>query len=416
MKRTVSKFSRARGGNIAVVFAVIAPVMIGLVGAAVDYAQYNSFRSQLQSIADMAAVAGARHYSIAGQNKKVPKAVAEDAAKSQLGTIVRLADKQAKADADAQSSTVQVDVSANFRPSFMTAMVANPLKIAVSAKAQAVGAANICVIALSENNKDTLVIKDDAAVTGSNCAVYSNSTHNKGLQVTNTAELKSVLTCSAGGYDGPDGNYDPVPLTDCPAREDPLSDFSPPAQPTCTLALSEFTDIVTTINPGAYCSGLTIGGTADVTFNPGVYFIVDSDLRILSEAKVSGDGVSFVFLGKTSSFRADPGTSVDFEAPTTGPMAGILMFQDRDANPQRRYEFSSNDAKTLVGAIYLPVGVFYVDASSPVAEESAYTAIIASQIEVSGAGKLVLNSDYADTDVPVPAGLANAGGSVRLRN
>ena len=49
-----------------------------------------------------------------------------------------------------------------------------------------------------------------------------------------------------------------------------------------------------------------------------------------------------------------------------------------------------------------------VDAKQPVADQSAYTAIVAQSIELNMGPNLVLNADYDMTDVPVPAGIAGS--------
>jgi Flp pilus assembly protein TadG len=47
-------------GNIALNFAIVAPVLMGFVGVAVDMASLNQSKAQLQSVADSAALAAAR--------------------------------------------------------------------------------------------------------------------------------------------------------------------------------------------------------------------------------------------------------------------------------------------------------------------------------------------------------------------
>ena len=46
-----------------------------------------------------------------------------------------------------------------------------------------------------------------------------------------------------------------------------------------------------------------------------------------------------------------------------------------------------------------------IAAQAPVADSSAYTAIVVGRMWLRKGPTLVLNSDYAATDVPVPAGL-----------
>ena len=61
------------------------------------------------------------------------------------------------------------------------------------------------------------------------------------------------------------------------------------------------------------------------------------------------------------------------------------------------------DFNTLAGVVRL-----HVDANSPIADKSAYTAIVARMLTLYGGPHLVLNSNYEQTDVPVPKGIRGA--------
>ena len=52
--------------------------------------------------------------------------------------------------------------------------------------------------------------------------------------------------------------------------------------------------------------------------------------------------------------------------------------------------------------------VLLIDSKKPVADQSAYTAIVANSIELNSGPNLILNSDYEATDVPVPSGIAGS--------
>jgi hypothetical protein len=46
-----------------------------------------------------------------------------------------------------------------------------------------------------------------------------------------------------------------------------------------------------------------------------------------------------------------------------------------------------------------------VDAKNPVADRSAYTIIVAKQVELFDGPNLYLNTDYSASDIPVPSGV-----------
>ena len=159
------------------------------------------------------------------------------------------------------------------------------------------------------------------------------------------------------------------------------------------------------LDPGVYCGGIEIKRTAVVTMARGIHVIKDGILKVDDNASLVGEGVGLYFAGKESYFEFTAHARVDLSAPTEGVMAGILIFGDRNAPDLREYKITSNNARNLLGTIYLPRGYFLIDASNPVADQSAYTVIVARRLELKKAPNLILRSDYHRTDVPVPTGL-----------
>ena len=171
-----------------------------------------------------------------------------------------------------------------------------------------------------------------------------------------------------------------------------------------------------TLSPGVYCGGLVISGSSHVTFRPGVYVMKDGPLEVTMTSTITGENVGFYLTGDNALFLFAGGSTVSLTAPKDGPLAGLLFFEDR-SNPAGRYhEIVSENARKLVGTIYLPKGNFAVSSKKPVADQSAYTAIVANTIQLNKYPVLVLNSDYELTDVPIPSGLGTKGGSVFLTN
>ncbi len=59
-KKQARSFSAARGGNVAMLWALAATVLTGMVGVSIDFAQAQSLRSQMQNAADAAALVAER--------------------------------------------------------------------------------------------------------------------------------------------------------------------------------------------------------------------------------------------------------------------------------------------------------------------------------------------------------------------
>jgi hypothetical protein len=95
-------------------------------------------------------------------------------------------------------------------------------------------------------------------------------------------------------------------------------------------------------------------------------------------------------------------------------MAGMLVFEGRSQPTTGVHEIRSDNAGNLLGTIYLSRGRLHIDANSPIADKSAYTAIVARMLTLYGGPHLVLNSNYEQTDVPVPEGIRGAAQPVSI--
>jgi hypothetical protein len=192
---------------------------------------------------------------------------------------------------------------------------------------------------------------------------------------------------------------------------------------------------VSTLYPGVYCGGLTIKGGAQVTLTPGNYIMNNGPLLVQDTSSLIGQSAGIYFTGDKGGLRFDPGTTISLTAPKDGVLAGFIFFEDRNVSqpvppppgplgllsppppgspPMRTYQISSNNAQQFLGTFYLPAGRLIIDASRPVAAQSAYTVVVTRQIDIVNGPNLVLNSDYASTDVPVPEGVGNATQKARL--
>jgi hypothetical protein len=245
--------------------------------------------------------------------------------------------------------------------------------------------------------------------------VQSNSRDPQGLTARDFAYLKAQRICSSGGYDGRTGsNLSPAPVTDCPPIEDPLGKRPAPSAGGCDYTNTVVNRQTVTLSPGVYCGGLKIGNGAQVTLREGIYVIDGAPLAVNGGATLQGDYVGIYFRGNLATLTLAADSTISLSAPKLGSMAGILFFEDRSAPLLRTFAISSDNARKLLGTIYLPRGLLSVDANNPVADQSAYTVIVSRQLRLSAGPNLVLNANYSSTDVPVPDGVGPLGAKVSL--
>jgi hypothetical protein len=93
-----------------------------------------------------------------------------------------------------------------------------------------------------------------------------------------------------------------------------------------------------------------------------------------------------------------------------GALLGALV----PPGPPREHKILSDNARTLLGTIYMPQGRLIIDATKPIADKSAYTVLVVRRIDLHAGPNLILNSDYSASDVPVPKGVGPYGSNVML--
>jgi len=399
-------FASDARGAIIIIFAVVLPVMLLSVGAAIDYGQLYSKRTVLQGAADASALAAASELRLANWQRSDIEAVAKNSADANLKEMPGTVGFSVEVSQNPPAVTVALTQTPGLY--FMDQVTGNKeTVIKASATARIAGSVPICMLILEESQNAALKVNNAARITGNECAIYSNSVSSRGISVHTAGTLAAELICTVGGASGGDDSFKPGPLTDCPIMEDPLARRKAPYIEPCketNLKVSK----TTTLDPGTYCGGLAIGASADVILSPGVYVMQEGPFSISGKAKVRGEYVGFYLTGKKSTFSMGPNTTIDLSAPKDGSMAGILFFEDRNADLSQKHTIRSNAARSLVGTFYLPRGSLTIDATKPLFDKSAYTIIIARTLDMFSGPDLILNSEYDNSDIPIPREMEEA--------
>ncbi|MGB7336740.1 MAG: TadE/TadG family type IV pilus assembly protein [Salaquimonas sp.] len=425
-----SKFIKNTNGSFAMIAAIAVPIIVGTMGLVTDYVLFFDQKNKLQQAADVAALASVKELSLAGsaaaksnQLQEVATAYALSAYYNNDADLARAPDISVEAIPDTDKGEVAVNLTYRWAPMFAQFFDGRVTPIKVSAKAKLAGNTLTCVVGLMPPQsfaKSSIHLENNAILDADGCAVYSNSTSRFGLRADGSAKMTAQSICTAGGVlTIGSAKFSPQPITDCPKIEDPLLSRSVPTYNGCSAKDTTISE-TTTLDPGVYCGGITITGDSNVTLNPGLYVIKDGPLVVSENASFIGKGVSFFLTGPNSVFDFQANTTIDLSAMEKGPTAGLLFYEDRsvphsfDFNPfllnklpadVRLHRITSNDARNLLGTIYLSKSIVLVDADSPVADASAYTAIITGRLWLREGPILTLNADYTDTTVPVPDGI-----------
>ena len=418
-------FARDERANFAVVFGLAVPVIVGAVGVAVDYSFANATKSKMQSVADAAALSAARELQMAQSNPDRIIAVAESYVTSQLKDV------SSRTKVDTSELTVQVVLEKDHEMFIGKVISANKVHLQASATAKMSGGLPLCLVGLDLGAPGTIRLEKNARLTAPGCLVQSNSQSPKGLVSKDNAVMRAGYICSAGGkVKSKDDNYVPQPMTDCPVIADPLANRQSPTDFTCNYTGKILNRETATLSPGVYCGGLIITNAANVTLSPGIFVVKDGPLIVDGNASLKGVNVALFMKGAGANLTFATASTIHLTAPKDGPLAGILIFDDPSgvAAPEkpakhnklgkspREHSILSDDARVLLGTIYMPKGRLIVDATRPIADRSAYTVMVVQQLDLYDGPNLFLNTDYKASDIPVPRGVGPYGATVRLSN
>lgn len=412
IRKAVARFRGDETGGVLIIFGAALPALLMGAGVVIDYGILSEQRTAFQAGADASALAAAREFRLANANPTTVQSVAEKFAATSLkavnhsGTIA--------ASVDLKKMTVTVEINTIAKTNIMHLFGSEMVAVGARATARVLGSAAICVIGLEQNKNETIYLEKDAKLEAPECAVYSNSKKAEGLKAKQNSSIRARFICSAGGsYKDKYDSFSPSPTLDCPVLTDPLASRAPPPTGGCSATDLKVTTSMT-LSPGTYCGGIRISKMVVVNLNPGIYVFKDGPLDVSGGASLKGANVGIYLNGKGAVIRFDTDTKIDLTAPKDGVLAGILFYEDRNSPINQKHEVLSNDAKVLLGTLYLPQGELNIGANKPVAAESAYTIVVARRFTLSAGPTMVLNAKYASTNIPVPDGVGPGSTAAHL--
>lgn len=360
----VARFRHDRSGSYVTIVGLLSPVLIGCCGLATEGGLWLYEHQTLQGAADSAALSAATLYRL---NTSKDLNVQADGIVASYGysagtngTTVMVNRPPSSGTYAFNDKAVEVIVSI-LQPRLLTSIYSSaPVTITGRAVAVAGDNGDGCVLSLNALVSGSTTSQGSSSIDLNGCSVYDNSANGTALINGGSATIAAASVNVVGGLSGGGGitttsgvNQGVSPATD------PYADVTPPAFSGCN---SNNLSIKTTqtINPGVYCNGLQLNAGADVTMNPGIYYMDRGSLQINGSASLSGTGVTIVFTSSTGSNYASAtingGATVNLTAPTTGTMAGIVLYGDRNMPTSTTFKLNGGSNQIFGGAVYLPDG------------------------------------------------------------
>ncbi len=126
---------------------------------------------------------------------------------------------------------------------------------------------------------------------------------------------------------------------------DPLAKVVPPAYTSCQPVPGGKTK---TLSPGTFCNK-TLSG--DITLAPGSYILRGGRINLGGNGSLVGAGVT-IFLMEDAEFSVNGNEIVQLTPPTTGPYAGITIYQEKSNHTE--ITINGTSGSYVSGFIYAP--------------------------------------------------------------
>jgi Flp pilus assembly protein TadG len=439
LARRLRDFAADRSGNITMMFAISAIPFIAAAGIALDYSRGVSAKTGLQQIADAAALAAAAPDDWTEAQRTAAALKYVDANKGVLSGI----DIVGK-DVIIGPNTVDVALTANIQGTLTRVMASNSGsgsaenagdgsytgKYDVGAKSKAAFGKGgyMCLEALHPSAKNSVYFYGNVEFLASSCSVHTNSTHAQAMYTQGNAYAEAASFCAVGGWVG--SGYSTDPTGGCPVRPDPYTAFVTAADSAMATAVTRSnsklviknnTPAGVTLQPGIYNGGISIETAGKATLSPGTYYIRNGTFSMSSSSEVYGNGVTIYLVGNGPTTGANKSPSVlsigsqsivNLKAPTSGPLASMVLMQSPTSNANDVAGIStitSGGNVNIEGGVYFPEQTFTIHANGDMNQNSDYFPIIAKKFEMGGTATLYVNLDWQAAGFPDPETLKTQG-------
>jgi hypothetical protein len=381
-----------RRGNVSMITGLCAFPILAAAFGVIEIGGMTAEKARLQSAVDAGALAGAGRLAVAthdgGQGaQNAALTVAEQAA---AAAGIRSA-IQYQVSVDKSSITLAATASHKAMIGFMGF---GDQALSVSATAENVGVVPLCVL---QTGNGGISLKNQARIRATGCAVHAN----KNITVDSGAMIQADATQAVGTVSGP---VSPAGRSGAMRIDDPFADLVLTPPTACVGKAKEIKQqkgTTVALPAGVHCEEFSIEKGATLILAPGEHYFMDN-LKAQEDAVIQGDDVVLI-LGATKSITFADKAGVRLSARKTGVFSGFLIITTRDNT--EKFTIASDNVSKLLGTIYIPNAQLIVETAGDVAQDSAWSIIVASSLQLKQNPNLVINTGYAGSGVPVPDGV-----------
>src|SRR5687767_1523095 len=428
-----------RRGAILPLVAMSIVGLMGLMALAVEAGSLQRERRTAQTAADAAATSGAYEIYRLQHHDSVTSAVHSESTRNGFthgvdGVTVLPNHAPATGPHAGDSQFVEVRISRTVSTFFGALLGRNTVTLDVRAVAGIPSPADACIYTLDPDNEKSFNVSGSTTRLTADCGLVINSNHpTKAVVIESSGTLDANSLAVAGGIDQSGGTIiiDPgTTSTGVPPAVDPLAYLTVPLfcssvpVPARSVACNEATTcdytnkkvdtygVVMPLHPGIYCGGIEITSNGIAFLSPGLYILRGGGLKVSGGVGgiINGTGVTFINTNATAAnggadkfdrFYMDSQSEANLSAPLSGPMQGILFFQDPAAGkPGTVYEnvIGSGSNAVFTGTLYFPTQPVELGASGSTTTVNG--GVVAQTVKVTSGS--VVNVDMTNGLAGVP--------------
>jgi Putative Tad-like Flp pilus-assembly len=372
-----------QAGQALVAATVGLVALLAATGLAIDMGYLRYQKRLEQSAADSAALAGAAVTEFGGN---IQTAAQQDASLNGftdgVNHVTVTANSPTTGPYAGDANAVEVTVTAVQPTFFMKIIGLNSTTLSARAVAfLSGGGARGCLYTLGGG----ITSNGGGGINAPKCGIIDNQDLTKNGSGSITAA--SIGVHGTVSDHGP-GAITPTPVTGIVQAADPLSYLKPPGTGGgCTNKKiggggkgGKGGGGPVTIGPGNYC-GISVSGNTDVTLTAGTYVITGNGVSFNGTGTVSGTGVTIYFAPGGGGLTFGGNETIQLSAPTTGPYAGILIYQNPANNSGATLDGANGSS--FEGAVYIPGGPLTINGAA--GSTAAYTIVVAQSVTLNGA-------------------------------
>lgn len=437
----IARFARDDRGVSAIIFAIMLPALIGMVGLSVEVGLWYAQKRNLQAAADAGAMAGALVLYQGGTSAEAETAasayaVLNGAVAANVNPNIPPSTGAYTADATAVEVIVTESQNRMFSALFLAGATQALTARAVATQStttQALG----CVVTL-ETSGVGAQLDSNARMNLSNCGLTVNSSSGSAVNESSNAQVNADFVRITGDYalagnatiNGADsGDAQPATVTTGEtATENPYADLpNPAASGSCnytnySLGANNNATIGPAVAGGSVrmCGGFDMNSNSTLTMQAGTYYIDGGTFNMDSNTKLYANaGVTIILTGSGADWaelNLNSNAWIQITAPTTGDYEGIAIMQDPDAPSTTTNNINSNVNIGLQGTIYFPNTQLHMDSNATIttstvlnssfnttnpAADSANAGcglVVADNIDMDSNARINLNNDSATCD------------------